>query len=125
MLGYWKTTYNINNGGCAEWANKVFDMLKDTHHLVEIWATLHDFADTYHVFLRIDGKFYDAECLNGCEDHMELPIFAKGFKKLNRRQPVWLEDINQCLDKIENRRDVTDEMIREYDEINGTCNSKI
>lgn len=112
--------YEINDGFCEDWAEQVFEILSKSENDVQIWATLFGFADTSHVFLRINDKFYDAECLDGCLDHMELPIFSKliGFK----RQPVWLENINHNNDIIENKRDTTPEMIKEYNEIFGTNN---
>jgi len=108
--------YHINNGSCEEWANEVFDKLKDTDHQVEIWATPFGFADTTHVFLRIDGKFYDAECLSGVEDHMDLPLFKNLMPK---RQSVWLEDHNGRKPIVENKRDMTDEAVAEYRKENG------
>lgn len=62
----------INNGYCYEWADQVFALLKDTKHEVEYWENPFGFADTTHAFLWIDGKFYDAECPNGVEDHIGL-----------------------------------------------------
>lgn len=77
--------YEINNGKCEEWAYSIMEKLPN----VEIWETLFDFADIQHIFIRINNKFYDAQCLYGVEDHMQLPI----FKNL-RRQPVWIIDTN-------------------------------
>ncbi len=115
------TPYEINNGNCDAWAENVKDLLPA--HRVEIWETLFGFSDTTHVFLRIDGKFYDAEAPKGVDDHNDLPIFAKLFAKTKRRQPVWLVDHNMGDGfKGENKRDTTPEMIIAYNEENGTDN---
>lgn len=110
------TAYDINDGGCEDWADAVMERLKDTAHDVQLWATLHGISDTSHVFLRIDGKFYDAECLDGCDDHMELPIFAR----IGKRQPVWLEDHNgKFVEGGEHRRDLTEDQVKEYHRVIG------
>ena len=115
-----ESPYDINDGLCEDWANQVFDRLKD-EVFVEIWETLFGFAATTHVFIRIDGKFRDAECLAGVEDHMDLPIFAKLLAECGR-QPVWLIDHSGNGEVTDNRRDVTSEMVRQYNEMNGTTN---
>ena len=84
------TPYEINNGCCAEWANEVFLSLSDSEHAVEYWETPFGVGDTEHAFLKINGKFYDAECPRGTTDPMQLPIFAK----LVKPQPVWRIDTN-------------------------------
>jgi hypothetical protein len=84
------TPYEINNGCCAEWANEVFSALHDSEHAVEYWETPFGVGDTEHAFLKINGKFYDAECPQGTTDPMELPIFSK----LPNPQPVWRIDHN-------------------------------
>lgn len=118
------TPYDINNGCCDEWAELVSKNLED-HANVEIWETVFLFADTSHVFLRINNKFYDAECLDGVDDHMQLPIFEKLFKATNRRQPVWIIETNNEFESKEIRRDITDEEVKEYDKINGTNNYEL
>jgi hypothetical protein len=108
----WGSPYDINCGGCEDWANDAFNLLKDTHK-VEIWATPYFYAKTTHSFIRVDGKFYDAECLDGVDDHTELPIFQKLLQEYGR-QPVWCEDANWDVQKIE--RDLSPEtrkLIRE------------
>ena len=84
--------YQINNGNCDEWGNQALESLDKKGFAAELWETVWDFADTTHIFLRIGGKFYDAECLEGVEDHMSLPIFKKLFAANGKRQPVWLMD---------------------------------
>lgn len=83
------TPYEINNGLCESWATDVQEGLKTTGHKVGIWETVFALADTNHVFLQIDGKFYDAECLDGVDSYMQLPIFSKLGP-----QPVILIDAN-------------------------------
>ncbi len=92
--GY-SSAYEINNGGCEEWANEVAALLANTtrpeDHAVETWETVFGYADTSHVFLCIDGKFYDAECPEGVDDFTKLPLFSK---LPNPNQPVWMIDHN-------------------------------
>jgi hypothetical protein len=121
--GY-KNRYGINNGGCEDWAQRVMSRLWKSKYRVEIWATPFAFAETNHVFLRINGSFYDAECVNGRDDHMDLPIFSRLLKDGYGRQPVWLEHYNSAAKvPVENRRDMPDEMVEDYDHYWGTNNS--
>lgn len=106
-----ETPYSINNGLCVDWAEEVFGAAHDLINEIEIWETLFGFAHTTHAFLRVDGNFYDAEALNGVDDHMDLPIFS-GLP----RQPVWCIDSNHVV--AENKRDMTDEMVEEYHHTN-------
>jgi hypothetical protein len=117
--------YDINNGGCEEWATDVMEVFEKSDVPVEIWATPFGFADTNHCFVRVHGKFYDSECPEGCDDHMDLPIFKNLAKAGCRRQPVWCEDKNRAASRYasESRRDMTDEMLIEYDRQNHTNNS--
>ena len=85
-----ETPFEINNGCCEEWALEAQAALEVTEHKVGIWETVFGLADTNHVFLQIDGRFYDAECLDGVDNYMQLPIFAK----LDRPQPVIFMDGN-------------------------------
>ncbi len=112
--------YEINNGCCNEWAQEVLDLLAKAPVLVEMWEKPFGFADTTHCFLRINGKFYDAEDLEGTDDHMGLPIFAKLFKETKTRQPVWLIDHNGFADPKQNVRDVSLELWKEIRKDNGT-----
>ena len=118
------STYGINDGYCDEWADEVSQ--KVTGCNVEIWETLFGQADTTHTFIKIGDRFYDAECLHGVRDHMQLPIFASLASSTNNRvQPVWLiccseEDAEPKPTSI----GVTQEMALEHDEIFGTENAK-
>jgi hypothetical protein len=88
------STFEINNGSCEEWAEEVRRRLVKSIHRVEVWSTPYFFAATTHTFVRIDGRFYDAECLEGVLDHNDLPIFKRLVEAGRGRQPVWLEDCN-------------------------------
>ena len=92
------SAYNINNGYCEEWAYAVLEALKDTPHQVGFWETDIDLAYCAHAFVEIDGKFYDAECLDGVADYMQLPLFAKVQDKLppGEVDPVQLQDYNDA-----------------------------
>lgn len=78
------TPWDINNGLCEEWAYMVSDRIGSE---VEIWETDFDGCDTHHIFIRVGGRFYDAECHEGVVNYMELPIF-RGL----RQQPILLVD---------------------------------
>jgi hypothetical protein len=107
--------YDINNGYCYEWAEQVYERLASTHK-VELWEVPFGMGDTSHAFLRIDGRFYDAELPAGVEDHAGLPLFTK-----LPPQPVWAIDANH--DLTQGRRNITQEMLVQYDLENGTSNS--
>jgi len=110
--------YNINNGFCVEWSDEVYALLQNTEHSVAIWETPWGFADTYHQFLLIDERFYDAECHQGVADHMDLPIFARMAIAGASRQPIWCLDHNGKYQGT-GRIDMTDEMVRRYNQENG------
>lgn len=102
--------YHINNGYCDEWADDVMALLPNRK--VEIWETIWEYADTTHVFLRIDGIFYDAEAPQGVKDHMELPIFANLLIVEDcGRQGVWRINANHDT-QDESTRDVTSQELR-------------
>lgn len=105
------STYEINNGWCEEWADSAFSKLQKTANAVEVWATPYFFADTTHSFLRINGKFIDAECLTGVDDHNELPIFKRLIEAGYQRQPVWCEDSNHK--NKESTRDISPRLAKE------------
>jgi len=111
--------WHINNGYCSEWADKVFSQLLHTEHTVECWETIFGFSNTSHCFVRINGMFYDAECLNGVGDHMELPIFAKLSKLTKEREPVWLIDYSSNGFWDVDKFDVTTEIIDQYNAENN------
>ena len=68
------TTWDINNGWCDTWAERVADIIGGE----AIWLdTLpgYDF-DTSHCALSLDRKWYDAESLDGVDDWRQLPIYV-------------------------------------------------
>jgi hypothetical protein len=102
-----ETPYEINNGLCESWAIEVQEALKATNHKVGIWETVFPLADVPHVFLQIDGKFFDAECLDGVDSYMQLPIFRKvgpqpvifidgNFEPAINRYQVTREQLIEC-----------------------------
>jgi len=61
-------------------------------NIVEVWETDFDLCDSgNHFFVKIRGKFYDAETLHGVKDYMDIPFFARYVKATgnDRRQPVF------------------------------------
>jgi hypothetical protein len=88
LLPVYGSTHGINSDGNKDWATMVFNKLESSKHNVEVYGTGDlGSADTERLFLRIDGRFYDAESPEGVSDYMNLPIF-KGFAE---RQSVWRE----------------------------------
>ncbi len=99
MLPDFKTPYEINNGGCEEWAELVLAELRHSTNMVGRWATDVDHASCSHIFIEIDGKFYDAECLDGVINYMQLPLFARWQQRHpGQVVPVQLEDFNEAYD---------------------------
>jgi hypothetical protein len=81
-----------------------------------MWETVHGYADTSHVFLCIDGKFYDSEMHEGTDDPHNLPIFAK----LGKPQPLWRIDCNGGNNLYPaSRFNFTVEDVKEYNDENG------
>lgn len=117
------TPWSINNGYCSEWADKAFSKFEDTENITECWETIHGHSSTSHCFIRVNGMFYDAECLDGVYDHMDLPIFSKSLIVTGNREPVWLLDYSMNgywgVDKF----DATTEMIDQYNIDNNTYNA--
>ncbi len=99
MLPHYKTPYEINNGGCEEWAELVLAELRRSTNMVGRWATDVDHAECSHIFIEIDRRFYDAECLDGVSDYMQLPLFARWQQRHpGQVEPVQLEDFNEAYD---------------------------
>jgi hypothetical protein len=103
--------YDINNGFCYEWAGTLLENLPNT----EIWEVPLGVGDTSHAFVRYNGKFYDAECLDGVVDHMDLPLFKNPDNYIRHRQPIWRIDHNcsDDTDLIESTIGMTEDMILE------------
>ena len=107
--------YQINNGGCDEWANRVLDSFRDDCRMVGCWATDPDLADSSHIFIEIDDRFFDAECPEGVDDYMLLPLFARWqAKHPGGVEPVQREDANEAYDPRgkPTRRGYTAEQLR-------------
>ena len=97
MLPECKTPYEINNGGCEEWAELVLAELRRSSNMVARWGTDVDLAECTHIFIEIDNSFFDAECLHGVGDYMQLPLFARWQQRHpGHVVPVQLEDFNEA-----------------------------
>jgi hypothetical protein len=59
--------WDINNGWCRQWARRVKFLIPEA--LI--------FGDQEHWFVEVEGRFYDAECLDGVDDPLDLPFFAE------------------------------------------------
>lgn len=61
----------INNGNCDVFADALYAVVGG--ELLEF-----DLDSSYptHVWVRHNGRHYDAECVDGVEDWRDLPIFA-------------------------------------------------
>lgn len=64
------TTWDINNGECEDWANRVALRVKATE---VVWLDEFD-EEVSHCAALIDGRWYDAECLDGVDDWQDLPL---------------------------------------------------
>lgn len=99
--------YQINNGWCDEFCRELEDLFKDGRgleianftdyhktgsndtwarnedgeYLINFWGkcntSLSPTLFEYHIWFYFNGKHYDAECPEGVENFMELPIFKK------------------------------------------------
>ncbi len=114
------TPYQINNGYCNEWADTVFEEMAKTDSIVEEWETIWGFSECSHSFIRVDGRFYDAECTMGVNNYMELPIFSKVFGITMEKVPVWLVDYSSNGYWDFNKFNTTPSMIEKYNAENGT-----
>ena len=72
-----KTPFDINNGYCQEWAEYVREELERAGEDVEVEETPVDYDASGHFWLKIDNRYYDAECLDGVTDWKLLPIFMR------------------------------------------------
>ena len=77
--------YEINNSQCEEFALKIVSKVKGaedvcTENFVEFGSL------PGHVWILFEGKHYDAECIDGVDNFLELPIFqrARGGKSAHR-----------------------------------------
>ena len=68
-----KNAYDVNNGYCFEFAEE----LCSNFEKVRQFETPFDQDFPLHSFVKINGKYYDAECLEGVDDPINLPIYRK------------------------------------------------
>ena len=75
-----KTSFGINNGYCGEFSDELFCHFSNATQ----FETCFDYGVEwpFHVFTKIGDKYYDAECLEGVTDPINLPIFKK-FSELH------------------------------------------
>ena len=87
---YDPTTWGINNGYCEEWATRVVDMMDQQVTVDEAddegvpfdgerpehvkWWT------PAHIFVKHEGRFYDAECHEGVDRIVDLPLYRNAGK---------------------------------------------
>jgi hypothetical protein len=63
------TLAEINSGGCASVAKRVFNEVSGVR--------VYEAGDGDHVWLYYEGKHYDAERPTGVDDPLELPFFRR------------------------------------------------
>ena len=56
----------INCGDCYSWAYLAYKIFNKAN--VQLWST----SDQCHAFVKVNGKFYDSECVNGAYDWRKL-----------------------------------------------------
>ncbi len=78
------TAQHINNGFCAEFAQRVKSEFHNASELNIVTDEQLYGCDYSHTFLEFDGLYYDAECPQGVSDWTQLPIFAD-----EAREVVW------------------------------------
>lgn len=66
-----KTAYDINNGYCGIFADYVLYIFSKSEDIVPHWVD----KPAPHAFLEYEGRYYDAECLDGVKRWQDLPIF--------------------------------------------------
>jgi hypothetical protein len=57
--------WDINNGWCEEWAYAASEIIP---------GSFPSWVDEDHCVLVYEGRFYDADCLDGVDDVNELPM---------------------------------------------------
>jgi hypothetical protein len=93
VLRYDPLVWDINNGRCEEWASLAADRIPDSF---PVWM------DEQHCVLAYNGRFYDADCIDGEDDYQDLPMFARWYE--DRPQPLGEE--NGKRDHPHRRRDL-------------------
>lgn len=115
--------YQINNGQCDEFALQVLDELEGRVAIREFyteelqtadggwdWAYLQNSHAILpplglsreetdgiglggHVFLKLENKWYDAECPDGTDSHFDLPIFRRPIVAALRRKGLQADEV--------------------------------
>ena len=96
--GFWRegtvrydaTSWDLNNGGCIEFAERAVELIGDRYPEEKIaQVALEQFdPDLAHDVVKWRGKFYDAECVTGASKWRDLPV-VRNRKKT--REQVLLE----------------------------------
>lgn len=73
--------YEINNSRCEDFALKIASKVKGavdvcTENFVEFGSL------PGHVWILFERKHYDAECIDGVDNFLELPIFQRARGKM-------------------------------------------
>ena len=91
--------YEINNGLCSDFCNDVCDHLGGENFPIIYGVDIHAMKDYYryfecefdvaHVALFCEsegdtGRFYDAECIEGVDHWLDLPLCVKAFANCGR-----------------------------------------
>jgi len=81
---YDATPWDINNGCCEDWAEAVASQVRGAYVL---WLDDDEDAPHYcrHCVIDYRRRYYDADCLDGVDDVMDLPIL-KGKKRPRGRR---------------------------------------
>ena len=76
--------YDINNGGCVDFADDIINRINTVHPgVAEIDYTDNDSYLPGHAWIVVDGLCFDAEEPWGVKDYMHLPIMARALRNLN------------------------------------------
>lgn len=76
-----KTEFDINNGHCQEWADKVQRKVPEA----EFHDTPEDYDGPGHCWVQIGKLHYDAETIQGVEDWKDLKIFKTVREQQEKR----------------------------------------
>lgn len=72
-----KTSQEINNGFCADWATIVSELFRNDGLRFHNDEEMTDGKCEYtHTFISYDGLYYDAEQQKGVKDWNKLPCFS-------------------------------------------------
>ena len=95
------TAWDINNGMCEEWAETAVRRIGGDAEAADLAALRYEkfglpdgiFEDVSHIVLILDGRFYDAQDIEGVSDPRQLQLirrvsrqqFVRGSRALDRR----------------------------------------